>query len=41
MELDLAKMHGWIVAELARHRPVAESMTALIDQCEAVRLHSD
>lgn len=34
-------MHGWIVAELDRRRPVAESMGALIDQCEAVQPHSD
>jgi hypothetical protein len=30
-------MHGWIVGDLARRRPVAESMAALIDHCEAAR----
>jgi hypothetical protein len=39
--LDLGQTHGWIVAELARGRPVAESMTALIDQCEAACPHPD
>jgi hypothetical protein len=39
--LDLAKMHGWIVAELARRRPIAESMGMLIDQCESARPHAD
>jgi hypothetical protein len=34
-------MHGWIVGELARRRPVAESMAALIDQCEASGPHPD
>jgi hypothetical protein len=41
MELDLGLTHGWIVAELARCRPVAESMAALIDQCEAAHPHPD
>lgn len=35
MGLDLGQMHGWIVDELARRRPVAKSMAALIDTCEA------
>jgi hypothetical protein len=39
--LDLAQIHGWIVNELARCRPVAESMTVLIDHCEAARPHPD
>lgn len=41
MELDLAEMHAWIVAELARRRPIAESMTALIDRCDAECPHPD
>lgn len=41
MGLDLGQMHGWIVSELACHRPVAESMAALIDRCEACRPHPD
>lgn len=41
MGLDLGQMHGWIVGELARQRPVAEVMAALIDQCEAIRPHPD
>jgi hypothetical protein len=41
MELDLAQMHGWIVDELSRRRPVAEAMAALIDQCETARPHPD
>ena len=41
MGLDLGQMHGWIVGELARRRPVAESMAALIDRCEASRPHPD
>ncbi len=41
MGLHLGQMHGWIVGELARRRPVAESMAALIDQCEATRPHPD
>ena len=41
MGLDLLRMHGWIVGELARRRPVAESMAALIDQCEVARPHPD
>jgi hypothetical protein len=39
--LDLGRMHGWIVGELSRNRPVAESMAALIDECEAARPHPD
>jgi hypothetical protein len=39
--LDLGQMHGWIVGELTRRRPAAESMTALIDECEANRPHLD
>jgi len=39
--LDLAKMYDWIVAEVARPSSVAESMSRLIDQCEAARPHSD
>src|SRR5262249_6170830 len=31
----------WIVGELARRRPVAESIASLIDQCEAARPHPD
>lgn len=41
MGLDLEQSRGWIVAGLARGRPVAESMAALIDQCEAARPHPD
>ena len=37
--MDLARMYHWIVAELARRRPVAESMSLLIDQCEAACPH--
>jgi hypothetical protein len=39
--LDLAKMHDWIVAEFARCRPVADSMAALIKQCEKAQPHPD
>jgi HEAT repeats len=39
--LDFGQMHGWIVDELTRRRPVAESMTSLIDQCDAARPHPD
>ncbi len=41
MALDLGQTHGWIVAEFAHGRPVAESTAALIDQCEAARPHPD
>ena len=41
MGLDLGQIHGWIGGELARRRPVAESMAALIDECEAARPHPD
>lgn len=41
MGLDLGQMHGWIVVELARRRPIAKSMAALIDQCEAGHPHRD
>lgn len=41
MELDLGQMHGWIVGELARGRPMVVSISALIDQCEAGRPHPD
>lgn len=41
MGLELEQMHGWVVDELARWRPVAESMDALIDLCEAACPHSD
>lgn len=41
MGLDLAQMHYWIVGEIARRRPVADSMAALIEQCEQARPHSD
>jgi hypothetical protein len=41
MGLDLGQMHRWVLGELARHRPTAESMAALIDQCEAARTHPD
>lgn len=41
MELDLGETHNWIVGELARRRPVAQSMAALIDHCEAARPHPD
>jgi hypothetical protein len=34
-------MHNWIVGELAHRRPVANSMAALIDQCETARPHPD
>jgi hypothetical protein len=37
--VDLARMYHWIVSELAQHRPVAESMRRLIDQCEAACPH--
>jgi hypothetical protein len=41
VELDLGAMYGWIVSELGRRRPVAQSMAGLIDQCEAGRPHAD
>lgn len=41
MGIDLAQMHDWIVAEFARRRPVADSMAALIEQCEEAKPHSD
>lgn len=41
MELDLTEENGWIVAELARRRPIAISMAALIDHCEALCPHPD
>lgn len=41
MGLDLEQSHGWIVAELARRRPVAEAMASLLDQCESARPHPD
>ena len=41
MEFDLGQTHHWIVAELVRRRPVAESMAHLIDLCEAARPHAD
>ncbi|HJT33499.1 MAG TPA: HEAT repeat domain-containing protein [Pirellulales bacterium] len=41
MKFDLAVMHGWIVRELARCRPVAESMSRLLDECEAKYPHPD
>ena len=41
MELDLGQSHGWVVSELARRRPVAESMAALMGLCEAAHPHPD
>jgi HEAT repeats len=41
VELDLGLLHGWILSELGRRRLIAESMAALIDQCEAARPHPD
>jgi hypothetical protein len=41
MGLDLAEMYDWIVAELARCRPIAVSMADLIDECEASCPHPD
>lgn len=41
MGIDLAQSHGWIVAELARQRPVAESMDTLINQCAKNYPHPD
>lgn len=41
MGLDFAQIHDWIVAEFVRRRPVADSMTALIEQCEEAQPHSD
>jgi hypothetical protein len=41
MGFDFVQVHGWIVGELARCRPVAESMAGLIDQCETARPHPD
>lgn len=41
MKFDLAAMHGWIVRELARCRPVADSMSCLLDECEAKYPHPD
>ena len=35
MGLDHADAHGWVVEELARRRPVAEAMSALIGRCAA------
>lgn len=39
--MDLARMYHWIVAELAHRRSVAESMSRLIDECEAACPHPD
>ena len=41
MGLDFAPTYGWIVDELARRCPVAESIAALLDLCEARRPHPD
>ncbi len=41
MRVDLGQMHGWIVDELTRDRPVSESMASLIDQCSAAHPHPD
>jgi hypothetical protein len=41
MSLDLGKMHGWIESELTKRRSVAESMAALIAECEAAYAHPD
>jgi hypothetical protein len=41
MSVDLAQMHYWIVDVLDRNRPIDESMSALIDQCEKSRPHPD
>ena len=41
VELDLGQAYDWIVAEVARKRPVAESMAALIDRCGAALPHPD
>ena len=41
MGVDLSKAHGWIVSEVARRRSIADSMSSLIDRCEAEHPHSD
>jgi hypothetical protein len=41
MKLDLGQTHDWIREELTLQRPIAESMTDLIDKCEAARPHPD
>jgi hypothetical protein len=41
MRIDLGEAHGWVVDELARRRPIAESMASLIARCEAARPHPD
>jgi hypothetical protein len=41
MSLHLSDGFDWVVAELARARPVAESMADLISLCEAAHPHPD
>ena len=41
MGLELGQVYGWIAGEFARRRPIAESMAALIDRCEASCPHPD
>ena len=41
MGMELEQMHDWIVDEFARRRPIADSMGALIAQCEAAQPHPD
>lgn len=41
MSLQLSEMFDWITKELARQRPVTESMSTLIDQCESAHPHAD
>lgn len=41
MSLKLSQTFDWVAAELGRQRPVAESMAALIDQCEGAHPHPD
>jgi hypothetical protein len=41
MDLDLATMYGWIVEELAAHRPIGEAMNNLIERGAAAQPHSD
>lgn len=39
--MDFFALHGWIIGELFRNRPVADSMQDLIHQCAARRPHPD
>jgi hypothetical protein len=41
MVLELGKVHGWIVNELVRCRPVSDAMASFIARCEAAHPHPD